>query len=505
MLLISVFLMRSDSLEYIIASYFRVLTGLAMPGNLFSFFIWFSVAPFLYSFSHSKGTFERLLKLFLYSYSLMVTTLWWEIPVLSKNIPEVINTFPGYIGFLSFLLMVLILTLPYYIIWFLGELYFRKSRVINFKSLVFFSVFSYAAAEILKEFGDFAFTGGNLSDALYQHIGFLQILPFTGTIGLTILILFVNSIIAFVSERERVKYAVIIIGSLYLVNFVISEKLPYVKMNDNAVKVSVFQTNVPQEVKYSDNTWSSYVEISNYLQEHSEKSDLLILPEAVFIRDIRDSEIFRIIQEAVKMSDKNWIIGFPTVNSEKREFYNSAIYLNKNGQIEKIYNKIRLMPFAEFLPYENIFKMFSFFKLVNYYTPGKEYSVLDLNNKKFSVQICFETYFPEISRNFVKNGAQFLVAISNDGWFSQKTALIQHFSKAVFRAVENRRTFIQVSNTGITGIVDKYGRIVETLPIKAYVGEKFSVPLETEETFYTKYADIILVTILILALLFSLI
>ncbi|OQY10221.1 MAG: apolipoprotein N-acyltransferase [Marinitoga sp. 4572_148] len=495
-------------MNYLLPLISGVLTGLAMPGNLFSFLIWFSVAPFLYSFAKSKGTFERLFKIFIYSYSLMFSTLWWQIPVLSKNIPEVINSFPGYIGFLSFLLMIFILTLPYYIIWFLGELYFRKSRVVNFKSLILFSVFSYAAAEILKNFGDFAFTGANLSDALYLHTGLLQILPFMGSIGLSILILIVNSIIAFAPNRERLKYAVIIIGLLYVINFSIAEKLPFVKMNknnENTVKVSVFQTNVPQEIKYSDNQWNSYVEISNYLQEHNEKADLLILPEAVFIRDIRDSEIFRIIQEAVKISNKNWIIGFPTVDMEKKEFYNSAIYLNRNGEIEKIYSKIKLMPFAEFLPYENIFRVFSFFKLVNYYTPGKEYTILDLEEKKFSVQICFETYFSEISRNFVKNGAQFLVAISNDGWFSQKTALIQHFSKSVMRAVENRRTFIQVSNTGITGIIDKYGRIVETLPIKTYVGQNFYVPLETKTTFYTKYADVIVIIILILALLFSLI
>ncbi|GAB6189683.1 apolipoprotein N-acyltransferase [Marinitoga arctica] len=435
----------------------------------------------------------------------MFSTLWWEIPVLSKNIPEVINAFPGYIGFLSFLLMILILTLPYYIIWFLGELYFRKSRVISFKSLLLFSIFSYSAAEILKYFGDFAFTGANLSDALYLYTGLLQITPFTGSIGLTILILIVNSIIAFVPNRERIKYIVVIVGLIYVINFTISEKLPFVKTNEDSIKVSIFQTNVPQEVKYSENQWSSYVEISNYLQEHNEKSDLLILPEAVFIRDIRGSEIFRIIQEAIKISEKNWIIGFPTVNTEKKEFYNSALYLNKNGEIEKIYNKIKLMPFAEFLPYENLFKVFSFFKLVNYYTPGEDYTVLDLDDKRFSVQICFETYFPEISRKFVKNGAQFLVAISNDGWFSHKTALKQHFSKAVMRAAENRRTFIQVSNTGISGIIDKYGRIIETLPIKTYIGQNFYVPLETKTTFYTKYADIIIIIILILALLFSLI
>ncbi|SHE57222.1 apolipoprotein N-acyltransferase [Marinitoga hydrogenitolerans DSM 16785] len=492
-------------MNYLLPIISGVLTGLAMPGNLFSFLIWFSVAPFLYSFSKSKGTFERLFKVFLYSYSLMFSTLWWEIPVLSKNIPEVINSFPGYIGFFSFLLMILILTLPYYIIWFLGELYFRKSRVINFKSITLFSVFSYAAAEVLKQFGDFAFTGGNLSDALYLHTGFLQILPFTGTIGLTILILLVNSFIAFVRERERLKYAIIIIGSLYVINFAISEKLPLIKMNENAVKISVFQTNVPQEVKYSDNMWNSYVEISNYLQENNDKTDLLILPEAIFIKDIRESEIFRIIQEAVKISNKNWIIGFPIYNSEKKEFYNSALYLNKSGEIENIYNKIKLMPFAEFLPYENIFRIFSFFKLVNYYTPGSDYSVLNLKDKKFSVQICFETYFPEVSRNFVKNGAQFLIAISNDGWFSHKTALLQHFSKSVLRAAENRRTFIQVSNTGITGIVDKYGRIVETLPIKTYSSANFNVPIESKETFYTKYANIIIIIILILAMLFSLI
>ncbi|KLO21156.1 apolipoprotein N-acyltransferase [Marinitoga sp. 1155] len=492
-------------LNYLLPLISGILTGLSMPGNLFSFFIWFSVAPFLYSFSKSKGTFERLFKVFLYSYSLMFSTLWWEIPVLTKNIPEVINSFPGYIGFLSFLLMIFILTLPYYIIWFLGELYFRKSRVIKFKSLILFSVFSYAAAEILKEFGDFAFTGGNLSDALYLHTGFLQILPYTGTIGLTILILTVNSIIAFIPNRNRKKYAIVIIGILYIINFSINEKLPLIKTDKNYIKVSVFQTNVPQEVKYSDNTWSSYVEISNYLQENNDKTDLLILPEAVFIRDIRDSDIFRIIQEAVKISNKNWIIGFPTVDIEKREFYNSALYINKNGEIEKIYNKIKLMPFAEFLPYESVFRIFSFFKLVNYYTPGKEFSTLNIKNKRFSVQICFETYFPEISRNFVKNGAQFLIAISNDGWFSHKTALIQHFSKSIFRAVENRRTFIQVSNTGITGIIDKYGRIVKTLPIKTYSNENFYVQAENTKTFYTQYANVIIILVLILAILFSLI
>lgn len=492
-------------MNYLLPIISGVLTGLAMPGNLFSFLIWFSVAPFIYSFSKSKGTLERLLKIFLYSYSLMTTTLWWEIPVLSKNIPEVLNTFPGYLGLLSFFLLVFILTLPYYIIWFLGELYFRKSRVVNFKSLLLFSTFSYAAAEMLKEFGDFAFTGGNLSDALYQHIGLLQIVPFTGTIGLTILILIVNSVIAFTPERERIKYAIVLIGVIYLINFTITEKLPLKVMNKNAVKVSVFQTNVPQEVKYSDNTWNSYVEISNYLQENNDKTDLLILPEAVFIKDIRDSDIFKIIQEAIKISNKNWIMGFPTVDYKKRKFYNSAIYFNKNGEIEKIYNKTKLVPFAEVLPYESIFKMFSFFKLVNYYTPGTDYSVLKLNDNKFSVQICFETYFPSISRKFVKNGAEFLVAISNDGWFNNKTALIQHFSKGVFRAIENRRTFIQVSNTGITGIIDKYGRIIETLPIKTYANQNFYVPIEKKETLYTKYADVIIVLIFILSILFSLI
>ncbi|AEX85795.1 apolipoprotein N-acyltransferase [Marinitoga piezophila KA3] len=492
-------------MNYILPLISGILTGLSMPGNLSSFLVWFSVAPFIYSFVNSKKTLERLIKVFLYSYSLMVTTLWWEVPVLTKNIPEVIKTFPGYIGFFSYLLMILILTIPYYIIWILGELYFRKSRVINKTSLILFSVFSYAAAEILKQFGDLAFTGANLSDALYMHTGFLQILPFTGSIGLTILILFVNAYIAFSPERERLKIGIFIIGILYIINFTISEKLPMINTSENSVKISVFQTNVPQEVKYSNDMWKSYVEISKYIEKSKDNSELLILPEAVFIKDIRNDEIFKVIKEAIKLSDKNWLMGFPTVDYEKREYYNSAIYINKNGEIENIYNKIRLMPFAEFLPYKSVFSLFSFFKLVSFYTPGDEYSILNLNGKKFSVQICFETYFPELSRNFTKNGAQFLVAISNDGWFSHKTALLQHFSKSVLRAAENRRTFIQVSNTGITGIVDKYGRIINTLPTHTYKGAQFSVPLNNEITFYTKYANIIIVIILILAIIFSLI
>jgi apolipoprotein N-acyltransferase len=89
----------------------------------------------------------------------------------------------------------------------------------------------------------------------------------------------------------------------------------------------------------------------------------------------------------------------------------------------------------------------------------------------------------------VKNGSELLIVVTNDGWFHYKAALLNHFVQGVFRAVETRRQFLQVANTGITGLVDEYGRIVDALPLRVRLAGEFHIKARKGETFYVRYGD----------------
>jgi len=146
--------------------------------------------------------------------------------------------------------------------------------------------------------------------------------------------------------------------------------------------------------------------------------------------------------------------------NEEDNYYNSAFLISPNETIQS-YNKIRCVPFVERLPYEEKLK---FIKKIDYgqggYSVGKNYTVFNYNNKKFSAYICFESIFPTHISAFVRNGAQFLVNISEDAWFIKGIGAYQHYQSGILRAVENRRYLIRVSNPGISAVIDPYGTII---------------------------------------------
>jgi apolipoprotein N-acyltransferase len=113
------------------------------------------------------------------------------------------------------------------------------------------------------------------------------------------------------------------------------------------------------------------------------------------------------------------------------------------------------------------------------------------------VQICFEIVFPELSRALVKNGAGLLVNLTNDAWFGKSSAAYQHFSMAVFRAVENRRSLVRCANTGISGFVDPVGRIVAQTGLFEDAVVDRDVPLMSGMTMYTRIGDLLPLTCLI--------
>jgi apolipoprotein N-acyltransferase len=109
---------------------------------------------------------------------------------------------------------------------------------------------------------------------------------------------------------------------------------------------------------------------------------------------------------------------------------------------------------------------------------------------KFGVLICFEIIFPDLCRRFVKNGADFLVTITNDAWFGRTSAPYQHLSIGTFRAVENRVFIARAANTGISGFIDPKGKIVKQGEIFTEEALNGTIRLSKKKTFYTLYGDV---------------
>jgi apolipoprotein N-acyltransferase len=153
---------------------------------------------------------------------------------------------------------------------------------------------------------------------------------------------------------------------------------------------------------------------------------------------------------------------------------------------------MHLVPFGEYTPYKKVF--FFLEKMtaaVGDITPGTQYSLHQFEDTKFGSPICYEIIFPDLVRKFVKKGATFLVTITNDGWYERSAAPYQHFSIAVLRAVENRRYLLRAATTGISGIIDPYGRIVSKSELMTQTHLTGNITPSQKLTFYARFGDIL--------------
>ncbi|MDI6765118.1 MAG: apolipoprotein N-acyltransferase, partial [Thermodesulfobacteriota bacterium] len=121
---------------------------------------------------------------------------------------------------------------------------------------------------------------------------------------------------------------------------------------------------------------------------------------------------------------------------------------------------------------------------------GKETFNFTLPQGKFGVLICFEIIFPDLCRRFVKEGADFLVTITNDAWFGRTSAPRQHLTIATFRAIENRVYIARSANTGISAFIDPVGRIIKQGGIFTEEAMNGTISLSKGKTFYTLYGDV---------------
>jgi apolipoprotein N-acyltransferase len=173
------------------------------------------------------------------------------------------------------------------------------------------------------------------------------------------------------------------------------------------------------------------------------------------------------------------------------KLFNSASFFNADGTSGGRYDKIHLVPWGEYVPY----KQFFFFtgtltQGVGDFDRGTQRNVFETGGHKYGTFICYESIFPDEIRQFVLNGAEVLVNISNDGWYGDTSAPWQHLNMVRMRAIENHRWILRSTNTGITTAIDPFGRVRERAPRHVRTAILVGFNYENDITFYTRYGDV---------------
>lgn len=403
------------------------------------------------------------------------------------------------------------------------------SRFYSCLNRLFFITSSWVLLEYLRSYLFTGFPWSLMAFSQYKNLPLIQIADFSGAWGVSFLVVLVNvGLYLFWRNKSRKNILAVCVALLFM-----SLIYGFYKLNNNSkisanpkiLKVSIVQGNILQHLKWdrqaTDFILNNYKEVTIWAAR--ENPDLVIWPEAsvpgIFGQDEKEFvQVFNLAKE----QKINLLVG--AVSQVNDNYFNSALLINKVGQLLDTYNKLHLVPFGEFIPFKKTFPFLETIAPIGDITAGKKYTIFKLQADTFAspktglsanpdksdgvgfgVLICFEDLFPQISRQFIKNGAKFLVNITNDAWYKEGSAPYQHFAASVFRAVENHVYLARAANTGISGIIDPYGRIVAKVSdgkgkdifVKGYSSQKiYLVP--AKPTFYNHFGDLFIIFCLLL-------
>ncbi len=378
----------------------------------------------------------------------------------------------------------------------------------------------WVAIEYLRSNAGFAaLPMGFLGHTQHQNVSLIQIASFTGAYGISFLIILANAVIAdlivsWIEKKEQeeplgLARSPVFRGSVVLAMILIVWILGYTSLpsplSGRPLSMAVVQGNIPQEIKWKREYREQILTKYENLSEEASKSkpQLIIWPEAStpgFV--LSDQGLLERMVSTIRRMDAYLLAGsseYPKFGKKqiKLKSGNTALFFSPEGKILGQYLKIYLVPFGEYVPYEGIIHWPEFIvpKGMNSDVAGTERVLFEIERTKFGTLICSEILYPELSRCMVKQGAGFLVNISNEAWFGKGALPYQALSIAVFRAVENRVNLVRCANTGVSGFIDPHGRVTarltnggEDLFVEGTLTRK--IFLSSPGTFYTHYGDV---------------
>ncbi len=175
----------------------------------------------------------------------------------------------------------------------------------------------------------------------------------------------------------------------------------------------------------------------------------------------------------------------------RNSVYNSAAFVAPDGSFVGRYEKMHLVPFGEYVPFERLFSFAgSLTAEVGQMSHGRRRALFDTVGNRYGTFICYESIFADEVRQFAKMGADVLINISDDGWYGDTSAPWQHLNIARMRAIENDRWLLRDTNSGITAVIDPLGRVTESSPRHVQTSLFAHFNYISQTTFYTRHGDL---------------
>lgn len=363
--------------------------------------------------------------------------------------------------------------------------------------------FAWVATELLRRHTFLDFPWCLLGYSQHDHLAFIQIASVTAVYGVSFLVAASSALVAYagVMPRHRGRVAaalVVLLGTIWAHGtWALSRPLP----ETGRLRVGLVQAGILQEEKWEpEDAWSN---VGRHLALTRRAADrgarLVVWPESAvpFYFD-RAPDLAELLRRTVREKQINLLFG----NDDRQDLPNGtyrawvgAKMLTPEGDVALRYHKMKLVPFGEYVPLHALLTLggrvaAKMVQQVSDFTPGTEPVVVAADGHRLGVFICYEAIFPDLVREFTARGADLLVNITNDAWYGRTSAPYQHMAMAAFRAVENGKYLVRAANTGITGVVDPRGRVLEPTTLFDRTVLVRDVPIVPGRTFYSRHGDV---------------
>jgi len=375
--------------------------------------------------------------------------------------------------------------------------------------------FAWVALEYTRSITFFQFPWCLLGYSQHAQLPFVQIASVTAVYGVSFVLAAVSALLATLAldsrpawRRSAAAAVALLVGATWGYGRWAMARPVH---ETGRITVGLVQGGIRQEDKWvPENAWSNvdrHLELSR--QAAARGARLVVWPESAvpFLFD-EDPELADLLRGLVER-DRIYLF-FGNDDRERRTDGSGRIYvgaklLAADGRLQARYRKIQLVPFGEYVPLQPLFTMGGRYtaKLVQEvadFTPGTEATTGTVDGHRLGGFICYEAIFPALVRRFAAGGAELLVNVTNDAWYGTTSAPYQHLAMAALRAVENRRYLVRAANTGITAVVDPYGRVLEETRLFDRTVLVREVPFVDGETFYSRHGDVFAHACLALAL-----
>ncbi|MGC9530018.1 MAG: apolipoprotein N-acyltransferase [Candidatus Bipolaricaulaceae bacterium] len=345
---------------------------------------------------------------------------------------------------------------------------------------------AWAGMEALRSLGPLGFTLGSVPGALAGQ-PFLPAAAWGGPWLLSLAAAWTAGCLAR-GVRSRRWLAVSPLGPLALLGLALAHpSLP----TTGELQVAAVQPGIPQEEKLDPDYVPRHLALyRDLLGTVGREAELVVLPENAISGFLaEDPEAMLPFTGAARRLQATLLVG--SGYREGDEVYNSVLMIGSQGGLGEVYHMSHLVPFGEYLPGRRFWEAWGMEDLLEEwlprpFTPGGRPRPLG----PYGVLICFETQFPGLARQLVRQGAQLLVAATNDAWFGGARVLEEHFALGALRAAESGRAFVQAAQTGVTGAWGPRGRLLARGAAQGAQVVTVTVPLVSGLTPYNRLGDL---------------